>query len=380
MISVDEFSRLVSAIHASAVDPERWDSTLLELVRAFDARGAGLLASVPTGRRPDVMVRQVGVDPASTATYNEYYGRLDYVAAAVEKAPVGRVHTGTELILPNRHTEFYTDWCRPNEYGDGLFVRLTGGSTRAWLGLAAPRVSEPFADTDRLRLIRRLVPHLGQAIHTQARLADLTQRERDLSEAMEQHPDGMALVGPGCRVLRLNSEAERILVSGDGLHLHRGGSVAASLAGADREFRHLLERALAARDGRVRSGGFVSCPRPSGRRGYRIQVVPLSADTAGLSPSRATALVVIADPDRDLEPDAAVLRRLYSLTDTEAEVALRVARGEGLKPVADAFAVSITTIRTHLQHVFDKTGTHRQAELVRLLLSVGSSFHRKPTD
>ena len=30
----------------------------------------------------------------------------------------------------------------------------------------------------------------------------------------------------------------------------------------------------------------------------------------------------------------------------------------------------MTTVRTHLQHIFDKTDTHRQAELVRLLLMV----------
>lgn len=30
----------------------------------------------------------------------------------------------------------------------------------------------------------------------------------------------------------------------------------------------------------------------------------------------------------------------------------------------------LATIKTHLHHIFDKTGTHRQAELVRLLLAI----------
>ena len=30
----------------------------------------------------------------------------------------------------------------------------------------------------------------------------------------------------------------------------------------------------------------------------------------------------------------------------------------------------MATAKTHLQHVFDKTDTHRQAELVRLLLTI----------
>ncbi|SDE35870.1 helix-turn-helix transcriptional regulator [Rhodococcus tukisamuensis] len=380
MISVDDFSRLVSAIYASAVTPEQWDPTLVELVRAFDGAGAGLLTSAPATRQSDVMVRQVGADPSARTTYNEYYGRLDYVATAVENAPVGRIHTGTELILPNVHTEFYADWCRPNHFQDGLFVRLAGGTPSAWLGVAAPRGPEPFGTTDRLTLMRQLVPHLKQAIHTRMELATLAQREHELARAIDQFQHGIVVIGPDYRILHLNTAAETILVSCDGLQLRPHGSIAATLSRADRELRRLVCLALDTQEDRVPEGGSFACPRPSGRRGYAVHVVPLSPDTDGLSHSTVTALVLIVDPEREPEPDTAVLRRLYSLTDTEAEVAMRVARGEGLKPVADELSVSMTTIRTHLQHVFDKTDTHRQAELVRVLLAIGPSFHDASQD
>jgi hypothetical protein len=35
-------------------------------------------------------------------------------------------------------------------------------------------------------------------------------------------------------------------------------------------------------------------------------------------------------------------------------------------PRPQALDVALTTVRTHLAHIFDKTGTSRQAELVRL--------------
>ena len=65
-----------------------------------------------------------------------------------------------------------------------------------------------------------------------------------------------------------------------------------------------------------------------------------------------------------------VLRRIYGLTRAESQVAMRVLNGDGLAPIAEELSVSLTTVRTHLQRIFDKTGTHRQAELVRLLLTV----------
>jgi DNA-binding CsgD family transcriptional regulator len=65
-----------------------------------------------------------------------------------------------------------------------------------------------------------------------------------------------------------------------------------------------------------------------------------------------------------------MLRNLYGLTNSEADIALRVANGQGLAPISDDLSVSIATVKTHLQHVFDKTDTHRQAELVRLLTAL----------
>jgi DNA-binding CsgD family transcriptional regulator len=42
--------------------------------------------------------------------------------------------------------------------------------------------------------------------------------------------------------------------------------------------------------------------------------------------------------------------------------------GEGLQASADVLGISLTTARTHLPHVFKKTGSRRQAELERLIL------------
>ncbi|MEV6325562.1 LuxR C-terminal-related transcriptional regulator [Nocardia sp. NPDC051787] len=58
------------------------------------------------------------------------------------------------------------------------------------------------------------------------------------------------------------------------------------------------------------------------------------------------------------------------MTAAEARVAAATLRGEGLRPIAEELAVSVNTARTHLQHVFHKTGTHRQVELVRVLTTV----------
>ena len=53
-----------------------------------------------------------------------------------------------------------------------------------------------------------------------------------------------------------------------------------------------------------------------------------------------------------------------------------IARGGGLQVVVDELKISLATARTHLQHVFEKTETRRQAELVRILAAWGLSVRQ----
>ncbi len=59
----------------------------------------------------------------------------------------------------------------------------------------------------------------------------------------------------------------------------------------------------------------------------------------------------------------------YGLTPSELKLARLLAQGYSLKESADLQGVSINTVRSHLAHLFSKTETKRQSQLVRLILS-----------
>ena len=59
--------------------------------------------------------------------------------------------------------------------------------------------------------------------------------------------------------------------------------------------------------------------------------------------------------------------RLYKLTGGELRLLLALTQGLGAKEAADMLGISEPTARTHLQHIFSKTDTTRQTELLRLL-------------
>jgi DNA-binding CsgD family transcriptional regulator len=87
----------------------------------------------------------------------------------------------------------------------------------------------------------------------------------------------------------------------------------------------------------------------------------------------AAVAIFIADPESGRIHDPEVLGAMYSLTHSEAELVRLLATGMSLEEAAEGRGVSVNTARSHLKHVFAKTGTSRQGELVRLVLSgVGS--------
>jgi DNA-binding CsgD family transcriptional regulator len=111
--------------------------------------------------------------------------------------------------------------------------------------------------------------------------------------------------------------------------------------------------------------------RPVPRRPLSVLVAPLTIESTWFVTDRPAAIVFVADPDSAPRTAQDQLRNLYRLTRAEAAVAMAIARGEGLQAAADELTISLTTARTHLQHVFEKTDTRRQAELVRLIAASG---------
>ena len=63
------------------------------------------------------------------------------------------------------------------------------------------------------------------------------------------------------------------------------------------------------------------------------------------------------------------LKSVYELTQSEAELLLRMVQGETLAEISEARSVTMHTVRAQLKSVFAKTGTNRQASLIKKVLT-----------
>jgi DNA-binding CsgD family transcriptional regulator len=67
-------------------------------------------------------------------------------------------------------------------------------------------------------------------------------------------------------------------------------------------------------------------------------------------------------------PQIAFLKDRFDLTPAEARLVARLMTGESLRSCAKALGIQYATLRCQLKSVFQKTQTHRQAELVMVVI------------
>jgi len=82
-----------------------------------------------------------------------------------------------------------------------------------------------------------------------------------------------------------------------------------------------------------------------------------------------TAIVFfIVSANQHISIDAKILQQLFQLTSAEARIANLLVDGHHVDEIGETLAISLSTVRTHLRHIFEKTGVERQADLIHLLL------------
>jgi DNA-binding CsgD family transcriptional regulator len=94
--------------------------------------------------------------------------------------------------------------------------------------------------------------------------------------------------------------------------------------------------------------------------------------TMGAFGSRPVALLTIATRSAAASVDPVFLASMFDLTPAECRLSTSLIDGKSLREIAHTYGVAVDTLKAQLKSVFIKTGTHRQAELVAMLLRVVS--------
>jgi len=107
---------------------------------------------------------------------------------------------------------------------------------------------------------------------------------------------------------------------------------------------------------------------PSRQAPLSVTVAPVRAERFSPVYRGHSILVCVTDLEAKVKLPEQTLRELFGLTPAEARLARAIFEGLSPGEAAASFGVSPHTVRVQLGHIFAKTGTNRQSELVRLMM------------
>lgn len=180
-----------------------------------------------------------------------------------------------------------------------------------------------------------------------------------VASALDHLSSGVILLDRKARVQYVNRTANQIIAEGDGLTQGPSG-LRTTTSATTKALKQAIGDALKT----AGSGQMISITR-SLRRPLLLQTCSLETRDADDAPAVA---IFVVDPEQRprLTPDAAA--KMYGLTPSEARLAAALVDGKRLDEIGQEFGVAPTTISFHLQNLFRKTHTNRQAELAALLI------------
>jgi DNA-binding CsgD family transcriptional regulator len=204
-------------------------------------------------------------------------------------------------------------------------------------------------------------PHLARAALVASRLGlERAQSAVSTLEALGVPAAAMTRTG---KVVAINQSFDTV---GKTLLPIAFGGLAIASATANKLFQEAVSHALMNTDGLVRS---IAVPQRDDEPPRIVHVLPLFR-TASDVLFGAEILVAVTSmrPDR-LVPPAPILMGLFDLTPSEARLAASLAAGRSLRQTAADMGIGFGSARTYLAHIFAKTGTNQQSQLVSLLKS-----------
>jgi DNA-binding CsgD family transcriptional regulator/PAS domain-containing protein len=229
-----------------------------------------------------------------------------------------------------------------------------------------------LADEEARQRLQLVALHVRRAMLIGAAMGRKTAEAAALADTLDGISAGMFLVDAAGRIVHANASGQALLDERSVLRAG-GGKVAAIEAAADQELSQTFALA-AGGDAAIGTKGVAVPLKARDGEHYVAHALPLTAGErrrAGAGYA-ATAALFVRKAGLDVPSPAETIAKLYKLTPSELRVLLAVVEVGGVAEVAEALGISEATVKTHLQRLFAKTETTRQAELVKLVAAFSS--------
>jgi DNA-binding CsgD family transcriptional regulator len=365
---IEMVAELIGDIYDASLDPERWPN-VLEASCTFLRGMAASLGAFDSQRADLNLMTLWGYDPAALQIFMERYMRNHPLIPASMRTKIGDVMSIDDAMPYDEfiETALYREFYRPLGIVDTIQATLDKTATGMSVFYVVRHEQIGKVDETMRRRTALLFPHFRRAML----IGKSVQLQKVETAALADVLDGLAaamfLVDARGTIARTNASANAMLAKGEVVSA-KGNRLMINQPGREHA---LIDICAAAEEGDAKFGlKGIAVPFESlYGKSYVANILPLTSGTrrsAGAKYS-AVAAVFVEPAGRPGQLPYDMIADHFRLTPAELRVLFGIVEIGAVPEVASALGISQPTVRTHLQHVFEKTGTKRQAELVKLL-------------
>ena len=371
MSDLERITGLINDIYDAALDASLWPRVLRRTMALLDGASAAIFSDteLPT----DHFYSAVDVDPAFAESYVSHYVRLNPLVPLEEALPAGAVFSASSVMSYEalRATPFFNEWARPQGLADFIGAVIEKSPQRMVKLMVNRHASHGPADERARSTMRLLAPHFKRALAIARALERSDSKSAALGEVLERLSTAVVFVDRDGRLVHANAAAAQRLAADEVLGW-RGGKPQPK---EGRAAAHLAMILASAHRGRPAPD---CCALSAAHRTCRgeqvtVHILPLSAGTRrpAAAPRAAAAAIIVSEQAGDLAQRLRSAATLYALTPAESRVVSVLLAGCTIGAAARTLGIKEATVKTHLQHVFDKTGARRQVDLAQRIAVAG---------
>ena len=378
MSDQDRFERVLVSLHDAMLDDTLWPATSALIDEACGMVGNALM--IRDGLGDDGRVLFVGSYYRGERRedwereYLENYYPINEGIPRFQQLPDSRVVPTTALYTPQdlKTSLTYNEAFRRGDCQDGLNVRLDGSADFYICWHPMNPVASGGWGSSQLAMVKELLPHIRQFVRVRQTLVKAEARGASLSTLLDNTRVGVIHLDWKGRIVEANDHARAILRQGDGL-TDRNGVLSARVP-ADRDrLERLVAAALPTSSTPAVSGSMI-LRRTSVWPPFVVHVKPVPAPVRQMDVGArgVAAQVLLVEPGQVPRIDPALVAAALGLTPVESQIAALLAEGKTVREIAGETGRTTGSVYWYLNQTYHKQGIARQADLVRLVLSVAA--------
>lgn len=370
---MEQVLSLVGDIYDAALDPQQWEDVLRKITQFIGGISA-VLFSQDFVNLEGRFFHHWNDNPEYTELFFRKYMQISPLSPHLMLTRAGEVFAASRLMPHEelRASRFFREWAEPQHYYDLVGVTIENTAGRVATLSSGNTDEQGLISDEQIRRMGLLGPHIRRSVLIGRVIEQQGKAVNDIMQVFDRLSVAIFLVRSAGEVAYVNEPARKMTEAADAVSFGDGILRAVDPGSA----RQLQEAIAAASQGDAALQTSAIALPLKGRSGdtYVANVLPLAsgARTEAGRLFHARAAVFIRKAGIELPNPIAMIAGQYGLTPAEVRVLYSLMEMSGVAAAADLTGLSEATVKTHLRHLFAKTGTSRQSDLVKLVASLAS--------